>query len=78
MTTDRFAELLGQWKEAGVVGAIALLLVYGLMANVSRSLEALTETLNAHSSETAYYMRAICINAADTPQKLANCQEPKR
>jgi hypothetical protein len=71
--TDKLATLANKY---GAIGAIALFLTWWLASDVSGTLRALAETLNAHSSETAYYMRALCVNSADTPQKLANCQMP--
>lgn len=73
--TDRMATVANKY---GALAAIALFLTWWLASDVSGSIRTLTFTLNAHASDTAYYMRAICINSADTAQKLANCQPPSK
>lgn len=73
--TDKLASLANKY---GIPGALALFLTWWLASDVSGTLRALAESLNEHSSETAFYMRAICVNSADSAQKLANCQPPKR
>lgn len=68
----------------GPAAVIAVLLVFWLTHSFAAQLEsqgtelrALGSTLSLHSSETAYFLRAICINAADhDAQKLANCELP--
>ncbi len=80
--TDRLADLA---QKYGPLAMIAMFLVWYLASDISGKLERQTIALSevaramaAHQAETNFYMRALCFNAADTPQKIANCQDPRR
>ena len=69
--TDR---MIGMVNKYGVIGAIAIFLVWWLASDVSGKLDHVSRELAAHGAETTFYLRALCINSADTTQEFANCQ----
>jgi hypothetical protein len=68
--TDKLASFANKY---GIPGALALLLTWWLASDVSGTLRALAENLNTHSSETAYYMRQVCLNTAQNEAQRSGC-----
>lgn len=68
--SERIASLS---QKYGPMAAIGLFLVWWMASDVSGSLKALTETLNNHASETAFYMRQVCLNTAQNEAQRAGC-----
>lgn len=73
--TDRgWERLLGKY---GPTAAIAVFLVWWISNDVSGTLRAIEFTLNTHVSESVFYLRAICLNAAKDERERANCVPPE-
>lgn len=68
--TDKIAHYVNKF---GIPGAVALFLVWWMASDVSGALKTLTITLNSHASETAFYMRQVCLNTAQTEGQRAGC-----
>lgn len=60
-------------KAYGAATVIALFLVYWLTGDVMGTLKTLAATTNEHATETAIYLRQICLNTATTENQRAGC-----
>ena len=60
-------------NKYGVPAALALFLTYWMANDVAGTLRKLDRELADHVSETNFYLRAICINAAESEGERANC-----
>jgi hypothetical protein len=61
----------------GIVGAIALYLVYQGTQGFGRDLLTIRDDLHIHMSETTFYMRQICVNTAKDDAARASCYPSK-
>lgn len=65
------------WEKAlrtyGSATVIALFLVYWLTGDIFGTLKVLTAELDEHVTETAIYLRQICLNTATTENQRAGC-----
>jgi hypothetical protein len=64
--------------KIGVPSAIAVFLIWFIVAKVSASLEHANGTLDEHVWTTNFYLHAICTNAAKTEAERENCRLPER
>lgn len=73
------------WRQLlakyGLGTVLALVLTYFLMHNVSESIAKVSDTLNQHVGdmksqqiESRFYLRAICLNTAETEAQRAGCE----
>jgi hypothetical protein len=72
------------WKailsKHGALGLIAVFLVLWLAnsyTTFAAKIEAVTDAVFHHAIESQHYLRGICLNVAETPQEIANCQPPQ-
>jgi hypothetical protein len=68
--TDKLSSLVNKY---GVIGAIAVFLVWWMANDVTGTLRALDQALSGHVSETNFYLRSICLNTAQTEGQRAGC-----
>ena len=60
-------------SKYGLPTAIALFLIYWVTSDVSGTMRAMQATLNEHMSESAYYLRAICLHVSKDEAERAEC-----
>ena len=61
----------------GLATFLAVFLVWWVTTGVSGSITQIQTALNEHISETAYYLRAICVNTAQDDSQRAACIAPR-
>lgn len=65
------------WDKAltkyGVATVIAMFLVWWITGDVSGTLKGMRATLDEHVTETAIYLRQICLNTATSENQRAGC-----
>lgn len=62
----------------GLATFIAVFLIWKLTTSVSGDIEKIQATLNEHVSETAHYLRGICLHTANNETERAECNVPPR
>lgn len=60
-------------NKYGVAAVLAVFLTYWMANDVAGMLRKLDSELASHVSETNFYLRAICVNSADSESERANC-----
>lgn len=70
-----YAQIISKY---GLATFLAVYLVWQLSTGVSGKIEKIQVSLNEHISETAYYLRQICINSAQDETQRAACLAPHR
>lgn len=58
----------------GVPSAIAAFLLWYLVSNVSANISAIRQDVRDHVTESAIYLRAICLNTAKDEGERESCQ----
>lgn len=71
---DRAERVLSRY---GLGTLLAISLTIWLVMEISRGVQNINAMLSGHISDSNFYLRALCVNSADTSQKLANCQAPQ-
>jgi len=61
----------------GLATFLAVFLVWWVTTGVSGNITAIKTALDEHISETAYYLRAICVNTAQDDNQRASCIVPR-
>ena len=89
---DRLISRAGKYKEAGIAGLFALVLL-GFVLNTQakgqaqqsehidqlrRQVQDLSATVGTHVSDTNHLLFQICLNVAQNANQLAGCQEAGR
>lgn len=64
-------------SKYGLATALAVFFVYWITSDVSGTTRAIKTALDNHISETAYYLRAICINTSTDDAQRASCMLPR-
>jgi hypothetical protein len=72
--TATFAKVL---EKYGLATVLALFFVWWVTSDLSGSVRAIQDTLTEHISESAYYMRQICLNTAQDESQRAACIAPR-
>lgn len=61
----------------GLSTAIAVFLIWKMTTGISGHIDQIQTALNEHITETAYYLRAICVNTAQDDIQRAACMMPR-
>lgn len=64
-------------SKYGLATALAIFFVYWITSDVSGTMRSIKDTLDGHITETAYYLRAICINTAQDDAQRSACVVPR-
>lgn len=78
MTGSRDTALLTSLQKYGLATAIACFLIWWVTQDVSGTIRDIQTSLDQHISESAYYLRGICLNTSNTDAQRANCIPPAR
>ena len=61
----------------GFATAAATYLIWALASDVSGRIQDIQASMHEHTSETAFYLRAICLNVAKDDVQRAGCVLPR-
>lgn len=61
----------------GLATLLALWFFYYLTSDVSGTMQALKAQMGAHTADTAYYLRAICLRVSKDEAERAGCVPPQ-